>query len=788
VSAIGNRLANASISTKIVLGFGVVLTITAAVGGAGILATSALRARMEQSAGVATAMGSLQELTSKVRAYAEGGPPELAEAIRGDIAILAGAVDAGSTEGTRVAAALAGMTAGVGDAVAAHERQAAAEAAMLDTLKQMQGRTLELENISTKTLKAVTGEEGGLRQVVKDSSRLLGALKEVLVQIDALDARFAAPAAPEDATVLAVDVGKAMRRGATAVPKGSPTTMDDVKAAVEATTAAAKAAVAGTGPREAVRPAAEKARAAALQLVYVGSAASDAASKGFTDVGVRAVAATASNKNAIRYAAMTQKLEVEVSRFQGAISDKAVSGVVTQLGLVTATSKQIANDGRAIEGLAGFDKTMQPVFDRFRDSVKAVATAHGAFRQAVGAIDAGLAAANTAMNDIVHAQDQAAGADERNATATIVGALAVAVVLSALVGFGLILLIRRPIARLTTAMGRLAEGDVSVAVDDASRRDEIGGMSRAVAVFRDNAVERMRLETAAAAERAAREAHNARLEALIAGFEGRATSLVTAVTREGEALRTTARSLDGIAESSKERATSATSATAQAAHGVQTVAAAAEELSASIAEISGQVARTKSVVDVALDRAHRTNGEIQGLSGMATRIGDVVRMIKAVADQTNLLALNATIEAARAGEAGKGFAVVAGEVKGLAKQTADATEEISRQIAAIQAATTASVTAIGGIVATMDEIGAHTAGVAAAVEQQGAATAAISSTVQQVAANSRSVVDDVGGLGDAVAETSAMAGTVMDAGGEMAATAEELEAAIHRFLNDVAAA
>nr|WP_281409389.1 HAMP domain-containing methyl-accepting chemotaxis protein [Oharaeibacter diazotrophicus] len=392
------------------------------------------------------------------------------------------------------------------------------------------------------------------------------------------------------------------------------------------------------------------------------------------------------------------------------------------------------------------------------------------------------------MNGIVHAQDTAAGADERAATATITGALAVAVVLSALVGFGLILLIRRPIARLTAAMGRLAEGDVSVTVDDATRRDEIGGMSRAVAVFRDNAVERRRLEAAAAAEQAAREAHNAKLEALIAGFEDRATSLVTAVTTSGEALRTTARSLDGIAESSKERATSATSATEQAAHGVQAVAAAAEQLSASIAEIAGQVTRTKSVVDDALGRAHRTNGEIQGLSGMATRIGDVVRMIKAVADQTNLLALNATIEAARAGEAGKGFAVVAGEVKGLAKQTADATEEISRQIAAIQAATIASVDAIAGIVSTMDEIGAHTAGVAAAVEQQGAATAAISSTVQQVASNSRSVADDVGGLGDAVAETSAMAGTVMDAGGEMAATAEELEAAIHRFLHDVAAA
>ena len=119
----------------------------------------------------------------------------------------------------------------------------------------------------------------------------------------------------------------------------------------------------------------------------------------------------------------------------------------------------------------------------------------------------------------------------------------------------------------------------------------------------------------------------------------------------------------------------------------QSVAAATEELTSSIGEISRQVQESSRIAREAVAQAERTDARINELSQAAVRIGDVVKLITAIAEQTNLLALNATIEAARAGEAGRGFAVVAQEVKALAAQTAKATDEIGTQIAGMQAAT-----------------------------------------------------------------------------------------------------
>ena len=149
-------------------------------------------------------------------------------------------------------------------------------------------------------------------------------------------------------------------------------------------------------------------------------------------------------------------------------------------------------------------------------------------------------------------------------------------------------------------------------------------------------------------------------------------------------------------DSSNQTAAVATAAE-QATNNLETIAAATEELSASVGEISGQVQGSAREAREAVALAERTNATVEELDQTATRIGEVVKMINAIAAQTNLLALNATIEAARAGAAGRGFAVVASEVKGLAAQTATATEDITRQVNEIQAATGQAVTAIRSI-------------------------------------------------------------------------------------------
>jgi len=187
----------------------------------------------------------------------------------------------------------------------------------------------------------------------------------------------------------------------------------------------------------------------------------------------------------------------------------------------------------------------------------------------------------------------------------------------------------------------------------------------------------------------------------------------------------------------------------------------------------------------AVSQAERTNATVEILDQTASRIGEVVKMINAIAGQTNLLALNATIEAARAGEAGRGFAVVAGEVKSLAAQTATATEEISRQVEEIQSATGQAVTAIRSIGGAISGIDEKMTAIAAAVEEQRAATTEISRNFQQAAQGTREVTDTIGSVARLNQETG-NAGTVLsESVKKMSGDADRLRVAVEGFLGAV---
>lgn len=191
-----------------------------------------------------------------------------------------------------------------------------------------------------------------------------------------------------------------------------------------------------------------------------------------------------------------------------------------------------------------------------------------------------------------------------------------------------------------------------------------------------------------------------------------------------------------------------TQAALSAQHNVETVAAAAEELTYSIREISQRVIESSRIAEDAVSHAQKTNAIVEGLNTASGKIGHVVGLITDIAGQTNLLALNATIEAARAGDAGKGFAVVASEVKNLADQTARATEEISEQINSIQTSTGAAVTAIQQISHTIKQISDISTAIAAAVEEQSAATGEISRNIQQAAAGTQEVAEAIDRMSD----------------------------------------
>jgi methyl-accepting chemotaxis protein len=382
--------------------------------------------------------------------------------------------------------------------------------------------------------------------------------------------------------------------------------------------------------------------------------------------------------------------------------------------------------------------------------------------------------------------DAIVGETERLIVMLAAGGFLLGAALALLLGKG----ISRPMIAMCKAMRELANGNFDVVLPGLGRKDELGEMAGAVEEFKLQAIAKAERDAAAqdAQNKASSAARRTELIRFADDFEAAVGAIVSNVSASAVQLEQAAGTLTRTAETTQSLSSQVAGASEEASSNMQSVAAATEELSISVDEIGRRVHESNRIAEAAVLQAQQTDGRIGKLSRAAQQIGDVVKLITAIAEQTNLLALNATIEAARAGEAGRGFAVVASEVKSLASQTSKATDEISSHISGMQGATQESVAAIKEIGGTIAQISNIASTIATAVEQQSSATQEIARNVQNVAQGTEEAAANIMQVNRGATETGSASEEVLNSAKTLSTESTRLREELDRFMANIRAA
>lgn len=502
--------------------------------------------------------------------------------------------------------------------------------------------------------------------------------------------------------------------------------------------------------------------------------------------------------------AMHLKIFRYVSWASNGVSDKLLSSLYSQINAdLNALSFRVEDLGSRSDlsdeerdGLQDLKLNWQKYKGEAKDAIDVGQTDAAMATMMLGQTDYGFNAVDADLEKLsIETAESANGvradllADaERNKLFIILGTVLgffVSAVVTALVRASIV----RPIKSITDVMRQLSTGKTDVKIGYLDRRDEIGSMAEAIDVFRRNIIEIHSMEQATyQAEQRRTDERKAEMHELAGEFEKSVQQIAKELADAVSVMHDNAEAMSAIAAKTRDKSQTAAGIVVETQSNVGSVADAAEKLAKSIEDLAmqTQTAReltTKTVVDSVNART-----DIQQLLDAVGQIVPITGLIQAIAQQTNLLALNATIEAARAGAAGKGFAVVAAEVKSLAQQTAQATEEINQKIAAVNASCGTVAEIMEQVIGAIGSLGDGTIEMAASVDQQAVATQEISRNAQQAADGSRLVANDIVELDKNARENHDASGQALSGAKQLLDHTVVLQSQIDKFLRHVRAA
>jgi methyl-accepting chemotaxis protein len=365
----------------------------------------------------------------------------------------------------------------------------------------------------------------------------------------------------------------------------------------------------------------------------------------------------------------------------------------------------------------------------------------------------------------------------------ILGCAVVAVLIASFFGFRVARSITRPINEVVESLNRISKGDLTQDIPEAlrNRPDEAGDLARAIHTMSKRLRELM-----------------IELSQGVQTLAAASAELSTVSSQSAASVRATSEKSSTVAAASEEMSANSVSVAAgmeQATANLTTVASATEEMTATIGEIAANSERARTITADATQQAQRVTASMRELSQAAQAIGIVTETITTISEQTKLLALNATIEAARAGAAGKGFAVVAHEIKELARQTAEATEDIKAKVGGIQTSTTGTLDGLGRISEVIGLVNEIVNTIATAIEEQSGVTRDIASNVSEAATGvkdanervaqistvSQTVAKDIATVNQAAGDISSGSELVLTSAAELSRLADNLQRMVGRF-------